>query len=618
MTDTYWRTINFYNNVDDPTALSSLLALDIDATIPTLLTGDFNLHSCTWSPPDWAPSHAADRVEEWLAGQTFSLLSAPGIPTHRGENSGCNSMLDLVWHNLASEAQSTFQGAHIDWTGSLGSDHALIHTYAIPKAHLIRQQEDQTNQFDTDIDPEQWEEWHAILNIKLLHPHSVIETTVDIDTLVDTIYAAFNNACTATMKKKGTALGFNAHWWMDECKVAAHTLHNTQDPADISRLNKELKQITRCAKMEWANEYITAANVWEVAAWRHGCRSSHITALRTPDSTLSFKHEVMAETLSQQFFAEDQGTIPWHFADDPPPHEARAFHPFVEDELFALLKAAASKSAPGSLGIGWDLMKKGWSHMSKLLTNIYNACTSLGHHPMRWKEATVVVIPKPDKPDYSAAKAYWPISLLENLSKLLEKAVAKCFQHDIVTHKLIPTNQFGGCTHSSCLDAGITLIHDVQTVHANGLKVSILLFDVRGFFDNVNHACLVSIIENMGFAPSIAQWATSFLANRKVRLCFNNITLDQREQPVGVPQGSPLSPVLSIAYTSPLLLKMGRWNNSSLLRSVGRSVRLGRWGVCPECRQGVERICRAITKQVQWSDARIEVDVMHTWNECTE
>jgi uncharacterized protein (DUF983 family) len=51
-----------------------------------------------------------------------------------------------------------------------------------------------------------------------------------------------------------------------------------------------------------------------------------------------------------------------------------------------------------------------------------------------------------------------------------------------------------------------------------------------------------------------------------------------------------------------------------VLRSVGRSVRRGRWGVCPECRQGVERICRAITKQVQRSDARIEVDVMHTRN----
>jgi hypothetical protein len=37
---------------------------------------------------------------------------------------------------------------------------------------------------------------------------------------------------------------------------------------------------------------------------------------------------------------------------------------------------------------------------------------------------------------------------------------------------------------------------------------------------------------------------------------------------------------------------------AGMLRSVGRSVRLGRWGFCPECRQGVERICRAITKQV--------------------
>jgi hypothetical protein len=41
-------------------------------------------------------------------------------------------------------------------------------------------------------------------------------------------------------------------------------------------------------------------------------------------------------------------------------------------------------------------------------------------------------------------------------------------------------------------------------------------------------------------------------------------------------------------------------------------------GVCPECRQGVERICHAISKQVQRSDAGIEVDVMHTGNECTE
>jgi len=44
-----WRVINVYNDVDDPTALEELLDLDITSSIPTLLVGDFNLHSRTWS-----------------------------------------------------------------------------------------------------------------------------------------------------------------------------------------------------------------------------------------------------------------------------------------------------------------------------------------------------------------------------------------------------------------------------------------------------------------------------------------------------------------------------------------------------------------------------------------
>jgi hypothetical protein len=74
---------------------------------------------------------------------------------------------------------------------------------------------------------------------------------------------------------------------------------------------------------------------------------------------------------------------------------------FGENKLHGLLRATSAKSAPGSLGIGWGLLKKGWEGVKDHLLLIFNACLHLGHHPPRWKEAKVVAIPKPDKLDYS-------------------------------------------------------------------------------------------------------------------------------------------------------------------------------------------------------------------------
>jgi hypothetical protein len=276
---------------------------------------------------------------------------------------------------------------------------------------------------------------------------------------------------------------------------------------EARQANIHLKKVVRDAKRNWANDYITTANIWEVAAWRHGRRSSLIPALLGHDGDLVYDHEGMASLLSERFFAEEGTPIPTTFHDDPTPLPPRTFHNLSADELTPLLKATANKSAPGSSGIGWRLLKKGWDAVQDHLVDIFNACLTLGHHPARWKEAKVVAIPKPDKPDYSLPKAHRPISLLKTMSKLLEKAVAKQMQHDIVVHELIHTDQFGGHTHSSCLDVGLTLLHDVQSAHRAGLKVGILLFDVRGFFNNVNHDRMVAILENSGYPPELVQWS---------------------------------------------------------------------------------------------------------------
>jgi hypothetical protein len=320
---------------------------------------------------------------------------------------------------------------------------------------------------------EAWEEWDRILWFEL-PPLLPILSPLDLDNRVDDIYRAFNEACRATMKTVGAAPGFNSRWWNDECKAAAlATKGGFWTEEEARQANKRLKQVVREAKRNWANEYITSANIWEVAAWRHGRRSSLIPALVGRDGGLVYDHEGMASLLSERFFAKEGAPIPTTFYDDPPPRPPRPFHAFSEEELTPLLKATSNKSAPGSSGIDWSLLKKGWDAAKDHLIDVFNVCLILGHHPTRWKEAKVVAIPKPDKPDYSLPKAHRPISLLETMSKLLEKAVAKRMQHDIVAHELIYTNQFGGRAHSLCLDAGLTLLHDVQSAHRAGLNVTL-------------------------------------------------------------------------------------------------------------------------------------------------
>jgi hypothetical protein len=198
------------------------------------------------------------------------------------------------------------------------------------------------------------------------------------------------------------------------------------------------------------------------------------------------------------------------------------------------------------------------------LANLMSACLRAGHHPRPWKEAIVCVIPKPNRADYTLAKNFRPISLLECLGKLLEKIVAKIIYSNMAKYALVPTTQYGGRNASSTLDTGLTLLHDIEAAHRSKLRAGLLLFDIQGYFDHINHNRLIQAFANLGFAPELVKWCQSFLKDRTIKLRFNGETLDVFDFAVGTPQGSPVSPVLSTIYTSSLLHKMKDWTNASL------------------------------------------------------
>ena len=182
----------------------------------------------------------------------------------------------------------------------------------------------------------------------------------------------------------------------------------------------------------------------------------------------------------------------------------------------------------------------------------------LGIHHDAWKHLIMVIILKPNKPSYSIPGAYHPIQLLECLSKLLEKIVAKRLMFDCSHHHLIPPEQFGGVASASCIDAGLSLTHDIEYTLNRNLQASLLTIDVKGFFDNINHDSLIVILYYMGFPPQITYWVRSFLSGRETATHIGSFTSPFLPIHTSVPQGSPCSPILSVVYSAPILQKLAR------------------------------------------------------------
>ena len=557
-----WRVINFYNDVLDHSSLDSLLNLDIDAITPTLVIGDFNAHSQTWSPPDVPRSGRATRIEEWAAMNLLTLANTPGEVTRKGANQDRDSVIDLAWYNEAAILASTFSELTVDWKGSLGSDHAMLRVSCCTREPPPRH--DHGADLGFIIDPDRGAEWTDTFKAKShAYAFQPTPTEAEVEEEAAALTADIHSTNKEIFRKRRPPHPKASPWWNAACALAAQNLRNAQTTETRGIAQARLKGTVRVAKRNWADGYIEKAQLWEVAAWRHGRKLSNVPSLRGSEGIVH-THTEIADILSQRFFSQTPPEVELNFADDPPARPTRTLPPLDENMIESLLNKASNRSAPGQTGHTWTLLKWAWKADPERITSLLSACLKAGHHPRLWKEAIVCIIPKPNRADYTLAKNYRPISLLECLGKLLEKVVAKIVYSDMAKYALVPTTQFGGRNASSTLDAGLTLLHDIQAAHRSKLRAGLLLFDIQGYFDNINHDRLVQAFVNLGFAPELTSWCRSFLKDRTVKLKFNGKTSDPFDFVVGTPQGSPISPVLSTIYTSALLHKMKEWTNSSL------------------------------------------------------
>jgi len=93
----------------------------------------------------------------------------------------------------------------------------------------------------------------------------------------------------------------------------------------------------------------------------------------------------------------------------------------------------------------------------------------------------------------------------------------------------------------------------MYTAWNQNMVTSALTFNIKGIFDFVNHQHLLSEMQKRHILLEYLKWTVNFLDKCKAAICVDGIRGSSKLVKNGIPQGSPVSPILVSFYSAGLL-----------------------------------------------------------------
>ncbi|KAL3713548.1 hypothetical protein TMatcc_002251 [Talaromyces marneffei ATCC 18224] len=103
-------------------------------------------------------------------------------------------------------------------------------------------------------------------------------------------------------------------------------------------------------------------------------------------------------------------------------------------------------------------------------------------------------------------------------------------------------------------EEGLPAMEEIYKAWRNRKVLSLVSFDVQGAYNGVLKERLLQRLKARGISDKIVQWISAFCSRRTATIVVNGLTSEQKELfQAGLPQGSPLSPILFLFFNADLV-----------------------------------------------------------------
>jgi hypothetical protein len=532
----------------------------------TLLLGDFNAHHPQWGGSQAAEEQVGTELLECTQQEGLELLLPEGSITWKRGNS--SSTIDLVFGDAQVAYHLLKCRTRKDWAAL--EDHHPIQIELSYQYHIAPPPDRWSI---ASINPERLSQ--ALEELIAHTPLRALHSIADIDREVVYLQETVTKALKATAKRVGHSR-YDRPGWSERTlelilqrrqarrRYSRHQLE--EDRLQMTALRNQIKaSIRQDSLLRW-REFLhrTARNpelLWRMAKWarRPQIDNATLPSLRkNPHSPPAVTATDKAYLLHEQFFPPPEPADTSDLESRLQRQPCRTIpiaSEVTEDEIRQTLRYLPRKKAPGPDKIPNEALSAITNVISNRLAALYSQCLRLGHFPQAFRHTITVALKKNREGDYQHPANYRPIALENTLGKVLELILAKRLTKAIEEHAILPQHQMGGRRGRSTSSAMALLTSLVHSAWRNPSTpiVSVLSLDLKGAYDNVAHQRLLAELRIEGFPNNIVEIIQGFITKRTTSIRFNNFTGAIKETHTGIPQGSPISPILFLFFAKDLI-----------------------------------------------------------------